>query len=96
MSGKPKFVFFKMLNCGHCSVFFSTPDEKNSTWGKLTADAELKNKVEMVMIEWGGINGPDGKLLAIKDVPPEYKTIGPEGKGVTYGPFFYFHEAGKP
>lgn len=95
MSGKPKFVFFKMLGCGHCVQFFNNPTEETSTWAKLLKDPEVSSKVDSILIEWGGVYGPDRQLLSIIPVPPEYDSIGPEGKGVTYGPFFYLHQDGK-
>lgn len=95
MSQKPKFVFFKMLGCGHCVNFFQSPTPETSTWAKLLKDPDVSKSVDSQMIEWGGVY-KDGKLLSIIPVPNEYEKIGPEGKGVTYGPFFYLHQAGKP
>lgn len=95
MSQKPKFVFFKMLGCGHCVSFFQSPTPETSTWAQLLKDPAVSKAVDSEMIEWGGIY-KDGKLQSVIPVPTGYEKIGPEGKGVTYGPFFYLHQAGKP
>lgn len=62
---KPKFIFFKMIGCGHCDAFYGDPTEETSTWAQLKSDVELKKKVDIVLMEWN----------SHKPLPNEYSFV---------------------
>tara|TARA_R110001632_G_scaffold200941_11_gene323698 strand:+ start:209 stop:1132 length:924 start_codon:yes stop_codon:yes gene_type:complete len=66
-----------MFGCGHCVTIVEKPTPQTSTWGKLSSDPELKEKVDFILIEFGVSNGKRYPL------PEKYKTV------PKYGPFIY-------
>lgn len=86
MSGqKPTFVFFKMLNCGHCTQFAENPTPEKSPWAELLRDPELQAAVNFVRYDWGVEKKASGEMVQHK-LPEEYKFV-------NYGPYFYMHDA---
>jgi hypothetical protein len=81
MADKPKFVFFKMLACGHCVSFYEQPEREKSVWAQLVRDKDLSAKVNFELREWGWGQDAEGNRVMHK-LPEEYKFV-------NYGPYFY-------
>ncbi|MDG7050478.1 MAG: hypothetical protein JRZ94_04670 [Nitrososphaerota archaeon] len=89
MSQKPKFIFFKMIGCGHCVHFFESPSKETSPWALLIKDAQVQAAVDPILIEWGIKRIPDGNggyKTENHPLPDEYKFV-------NYGPYFYLQSA---
>lgn len=84
-SQKPTFIFFKMLNCGHCTQFADNPTPETSPWATLLRDKELQAAVNFVRYDWGMEKAPEGGVVQHK-LPEQYKFV-------NYGPYFYMHNA---
>jgi len=78
---KPKFLFFKMLGCGHCVTFYEKPTKETSVWAKLVRDKELSDKVDFVLYEWGKSKNSDGEV-EMHQLPDKYSFV-------NYGPYFF-------
>jgi len=84
-SQKPTFIFFKMLNCGHCVQFAEKPTPETSPWAELLRDKELQAAVNFVRYDWGTEKAANGGIVQHK-LPEQYKFV-------NYGPYFYMHNA---
>lgn len=82
---KPKFIFFKMLGCGHCVHFYESPSKDTSPWAQLVSDKALTSKVDFVLYEWGMSKNARGEVERHL-LPEEYKFV-------NYGPYFYLQHA---
>lgn len=87
-NSKPKFIFVKMIGCGHCVTFYQRPSKEESVWGKMLRDPELQRTVEFELIEWGNEKKSDGSVVVHKK--PDFLSA------INYGPGFYMHRAGNP
>lgn len=84
-SQKPTFVFFKMLNCGHCTQFAEKPTPETSPWAELLRDKELQAAVNFVRYDWGMEKAASGGVVQHK-LPEQYRFV-------NYGPYFYMHNS---